>query len=47
MHRHVCVAVMALAVPPAAITLQDRRIASAIDEQQYLVPLLQMSFNFD
>ena len=33
---------MTLAVPPAAITLQDRRKASAVDKQQYLIPLLQV-----
>ncbi len=47
MYRHACIAVMTLAVPPAAITLQDRRIASAVDEQQYLIPLLQVFINFD
>ena len=42
MYRHACIAVMTLAVPPAAITLQDRRKASAVDKQQYLIPLLQV-----
>ena len=36
---------MTLAVPPALITLQDRRITSAVDEQQYLIPLLQVFIN--
>ena len=45
MHCHACIAVMTLAVPPAAITLQDRRKASAVDKQQYLIPLLQVLIN--